>query len=102
MPDVVEPDDLSVRGIEERRADSIEVIRTAGKSSGVALRLSQDVLGAQRDLLRLHNAGDITVEPERVVGGAVSRLLFFGAVRPSRWREARPSRSVESRIDARF
>jgi len=53
-------------------------------------------------LFCLYDAGDVTIEPERVVGRPISRLLLFCAVRPSRRRKARPTRSVESRVNAVF
>jgi len=100
VPDVVKPDHLAVRGVQERAAHAVEVEAAPGQAAGVALGLGEDVLGADRQLLGFDDPDDAVAEPEGVVGGAVNRLLLLGSEGgvPSPPAE-RPAGGIEQRVD---
>ena len=71
MADVVEPDDLAVGRVEERDVQAVEVEAGDGRvgAAGVSLRLDEDVLRAERDLLCFDDAQQASIDNEGVVGG---------------------------------
>src|SRR5439155_10432085 len=62
VADVAEPCDLAIRGVEERCANSIEVVWARAEPASVPLRLSHDVLRTRGRSLTLHDADDMAVE----------------------------------------
>ena len=74
---VVEPDHLAVGGVKEGDVQSVKVERISAGTPGVALRLGEDVLGAEGEFLGFEDAEDLGVEAEGVVGRAVIRGVFL-------------------------
>src|SRR5207245_534357 len=72
--------------------------------TSVPLGLGYHVLCTSSGSLTLHDADDMVVEPERIVSGAVVRLLLLGAIRVTEWRGAvgrkSPAGGVQLRVDA--
>ena len=100
VADVMEPDHLAVRGVEERAADAVEVEAAVVEPASVALGLGEDVLGADRQLLGFDDADGPVVEPEGVVGRTVGRLLLFGPEGGAGLSlPARPAGRVEQGVD---
>ena len=100
VANVVEPDDLAVGRVQERAAQAGEVVGAPVDAAGVPLGLGEDVLGPHGHLLRLDDADDVLVEPERVVGWAVRRLFLLGPARLTAVQT--PPDGIELRIDAPF
>ena len=68
---VEEPDDLAVRGIEERNPQAIPEPGPVRGPGGIALGLLQHVLGIDPDLLGLDDPQQLPVHEKRVVGRPV-------------------------------
>ena len=76
---VEEPDDLAVRGIEERNPQAVPEPGTVRGPGGIALGLLQHVLGIDPDLLGLDDPQQLPVHEKRVVRRAVlGRVLRHG------------------------
>lgn len=75
-----------------------------GDAPGVALRLLEDVLRAEGELLGLDDPYDVVVEPEGVVGRPVSGLFLLGPKRPVKGPRPlgrqTPPRGIQPGVDA--
>ncbi len=74
---VVEPDDFSVRGVEEGHSEFAEVERIPRRALGVALGLCEDVLRAEGELFRLDDGEYPPVDEKSVIRRPVLGGEFF-------------------------
>jgi hypothetical protein len=70
VPNVVEPDLLAVRGVEERAAPAAEVEAAPGQAAGAALGVGEDVLGPT-SAPWLRRSDDPVAAPQGVIGWPV-------------------------------
>lgn len=102
VTDVVEPDHLAVRRVEERDVEPREVEGVARQPARVALGLGESVLGADGEALGLDDADDAITDAQGVVCWSVCGRMLLGSVLARSWEQGRtesPARSIEQRID---
>lgn len=85
VTNVVMPDHLAIRRVQERNAEITP--RTTVDAAAVPLRLRQHILRTKRQLLRLDHTNHTTTENQRVVRGPTRRriLLDGTAIKTRQW-----------------
>src|SRR5205823_1697250 len=81
VADVVIPNDFAIGGVEKRNPEAAEVKGALDHAPRIALRLREDVLRTERELLCLNNSQNPTADGERIIGRpALGRKLLDRAL----------------------
>ncbi len=77
LPQILEPEDLTIRGIDKGEMEALVVESPITESSGVSLGLTEHVLGTEAEPLRLDGCDGFSPVKEDIIGWAFGRVVFF-------------------------
>ena len=100
VPNVVEPGDFAVGRVQERNAEATEIEAALREATGVALRLDENILRAEAELLGLDDPQDVAVRTQRVVCRALVGWVFLQGVVLIETR--RPHRTLSNKVPTRI
>ena len=81
FPQILEPEDLAVRGIDKREMETMEIELTTPESPRVSLGLTEHVLWTQAQFLGFNSRKPFSPMEQDVIGRPLGSLILFDGCR---------------------